>query len=161
MKNRIRTRFIFEILGRPPEHIKGALEKVIDTLGEQEGIKILERKVHEPKLLEKENVENIFTTFAEVEVEVDNLNLIFLIVLNMLPSNVELIKPSELRISNFDLTAILSDLAIKIHRYDEVAKALTLQRNQLINKLNQAQGAKKPEDKKTKKRPKKKTKKKN
>ncbi|MBD3252142.1 hypothetical protein GF386_00230 [Candidatus Pacearchaeota archaeon] len=137
MKNKIKARFIFEILGRPPEHIKETLEKVVDTLGKQEGVKILEKKVHEPKLLEKENVENMFTTFSEVEVEVDNLNLVFLIVLNMLPSNVEITEPSELKTTNFDLTAILSDLAIKIHKYDEIAKALTLQRNQLINKINQ------------------------
>ena len=39
-------------------------------------------------------------------------------------------------IKNFDLGNALSELAIKLHRYDEVAKVLTLQKDNLIRQLN-------------------------
>ncbi len=71
---------MYEILGRPPEHIKQALENFVENLGKQEGIEIINKKVHEPHTLEKkdekgnviETVKDLFTSFAEVELLIDN-----------------------------------------------------------------------------------------
>jgi len=145
MGDKIKALFIFEMLGRPPEHIKKTLEEFLDKMGENKGIKITSRKVHEPHVFEKKDEKgelqktDLFTTFAEVEVEADDLNLIFMIVINMLPANVEIIDPASIRINNFDLSQTLSELTIKLHRYDEVAKALTMERNALIGKLKEMQ----------------------
>lgn len=135
--DKIRALFIFEMLGRPAEHIKEALEGLVDNLGNQKGIEINRRKVHEPKTAEKDGkeIKNLFTTFAEVELTADNLNLIFAVVTNMLPANVEIIEPDELRLKNFDLSSALSELAIKLHRYDEVAKALAIERRNIMNHI--------------------------
>lgn len=139
MSDNIRALFIYEILGRPAEHIKITLEQLIDRISENKGIKIIERKVHEPHLLDEEKTKNIkiekeiFSTFAEVEMEIDNLMLIFSIILNTLPSSVEVLKPQELRLKNFDLSNVLGELSLKLHKYDEIAKALLLEKNQMIN----------------------------
>jgi hypothetical protein len=100
--------------------------------------------VHEPHLLDEKKVKNlpledpnIFSTFAEVELEVDNLMLIFNLILNTLPSNIEIIEPEELQLKNFDASSLLSDLTIKLHRYDEVTKALLLEKNQLVNVIEE------------------------
>lgn len=138
-ENNIKSLFVFEMLGRPPEHIKKTLEDFVNKLGEQKGVEIIRKEVHEPKPCEKQGMENLFTTFAEVELIVDNLNLIFDITLNMLPSHVEIIEPKELRLKNFDLSSIVSNLTIKIHRYDELAKSSILERNALIQRLREAQ----------------------
>lgn len=161
-QNKIKSLFVFEILGRPPEHIKNTLEEFVNKLGEQKGVEIISKKIHEPKQVEDygktdevfpkspnpnpkpkgfedKNAKDLFTTFAEVELSAENLNLIFNIVLNMLPSNVEIIEPEELRLNNFDLSFVLSDLATKLHKYDEIAKTIMLERNALINKINQMQ----------------------
>jgi hypothetical protein len=135
--NKLKSRFIFEILGRPPEHIKLSLEGFINKLGEQKGIKIINSKIHEPKPVENENSNDLFTTFAEVELETDNLNAVFGIVLNMLPAHAEIIEPEELRLNNFDLSFILSDLSVKLHKYDEIAKGVLLERNSWINKIKE------------------------
>jgi len=137
--NKIKIIVIYEILGRPKEYIKTTLEQLIDRIGENTGIKIIERKVHEPHLLDEEKIKNVednkevFSTFAEVELEVDNLIIVFNLILNTLPSSIEIIKPSELILKNFDLNSVLSELAIKLHRYDETAKYLLLEKNQMIN----------------------------
>jgi hypothetical protein len=139
IEDEIRLLLIYEILGRPPEHIKEAFEKLMDQIGKNPGIKILERKVHEPHLVENEKLkelnqkaDNLFSTFAEVEIEVDNLDLVFQLAINTLPSSVEILEPSELKLKNFDLNSVLGGLTAKLHQYDEVAKAIISERNQLI-----------------------------
>jgi hypothetical protein len=141
LEQKIRAQFIFEMLGKPAEHLNETLKELIDKMDEQKGIQIVSNVIHEPKPFEEEGsqVEGLFTTFADVELELDNTELLIAVTLNMLPAHVEVIEPSELRFSNFDLSKILSELTIKMHKYDEVAKALTIQRGQLMNKIGEMQ----------------------
>lgn len=148
---RIRTLFIFEILGKPAEHIKESLVKLVDGLEKQKGIEIVRREIHDTKKAEsKVEVspeskdsgtdkivvsDDLFSTFAEVEVETEDINLILAIVLNMLPAHVEIIEPSEYRFKNFELSSFLSELTVKIHRYDEMAKMMLFERDSLLKKL--------------------------
>lgn len=144
--NKIRTLFIFEILGKPAEHIVKSLEKMIDELGKQKGLEIVRKKIHEPKLIkdnenkeEKKQIieEGLYSTFAEVEIVCENLKLIISIVLNMLPSHVEILEPSDFIIRNSDLSDLMTELTIKMHKYDEVTKVLMLERNQFLRILNE------------------------
>tara|TARA_Y100000310_G_C20623956_1_gene784830 strand:- start:1093 stop:1617 length:525 start_codon:yes stop_codon:yes gene_type:complete len=139
VEDKIKALFVFEVMGRPPEHLKKALEEHISTLGKNKGVEITRKEVHEPKPLEKEGVEDLFTTFAEVEVLVDNINLIFEITLNMLPAHAEILEPAEIKLKNFDLSGVISNLSIKLHKYDEVAKTITMERTVLINRLQEMQ----------------------
>ncbi|MBS3075940.1 hypothetical protein J4429_05805 [Candidatus Pacearchaeota archaeon] len=130
--NKIKARFIFEILGKPAEHIKNTLDEFINKLGENKNLEITSKKVHEPKPMEDKNAQDLFTTFAEVEIAADNLNTIFAIVLNMLPAHVEITEPEDIKLNNFDLSFVLSDLSVKLHKYDEIAKISLLERNKLL-----------------------------
>jgi len=132
----IKALMVFEILGRPKEHIKKTLEELIDSLNNIPGIKISKKTIHEPKEVEEKN---LYTTFAETEIEADNLNSLILIVFRAMPSHIEIVEPEEMKIRNFDLSTILSDLVLKLHRYDEIAKSITIERNMLINKLKEMQ----------------------
>ena len=136
---KIRAMFVFEIMGRPPEHIKITLNQFIDKLDENPAIKVEKRTVHDPKKLEKENVRDFYTTFAEVELTADDLNIIFDVVLHMLPAHVEILEPIELKLQNFELSSALSTLAIKIHKYDEIAKAALMERSILTKRLEEMQ----------------------
>jgi hypothetical protein len=151
---KIRTLFIFEILGKPAEHIKDSLDKIINQLSEQKGLEVVRRVVHEPKLIEDdgksdsklEKLENenyvkqgMYSTFAEVEVETDNINLIMAIVLNMLPSHVEILQPTEFSLNNAELSGLMSELTVKMHKYDEITKVLMLEKDYLIKKLKEAE----------------------
>ena len=140
---KIRCAFIFEILGRPPEHIKSSLEEFIDKLGKVKEINMIRRKVHEPKVIEREEDkspvkrEELYTTFADVELEADDINVIFRVVLNMLPSNIEIISPKEIILKNFDATQLLTELTIKLHKFDEVAKVLHFDREKLVKRIKE------------------------
>lgn len=138
-ETKIRALFIFEAMGRPPEHLKKALEEYTKKLGENKGVKITRKEVHEPKPIEKEGIEGLFTTFSEVEVVVDDINLIFDIALNMLPAHAEIIEPSEIKLKNFDLTEVISNLSVKLHKYDEIAKTITMEKSILVQRLQEMQ----------------------
>ncbi|MFA5258516.1 MAG: hypothetical protein WC979_04255 [Candidatus Pacearchaeota archaeon] len=137
--DKIRALFIYEVLGRPPEHIKAALEDFIDKLNSQKGIKVESKKIHEPTPCEDEHAKDLFTTFAEVELLIDNLNLLFSVVYNTLPASVEIIGPSEMNLKNFDLSSIITDLTLKLHKYDEVAKTISIEKVGLINVVKELQ----------------------
>jgi len=144
--DKIRALFIYEILGKPPEHIKETLDQLIDQIGRNPGINILNKKVHEPHLIDQEKakklgkkVEDLYSTFAEVEMEVDSLDLVFKLVVNTLPSNMEILEPSELKLKNFELSQAIAEISMKLHQIDEVAKALSLERNQLLNIVKELQ----------------------
>ena len=143
MSDKIRAMFIFEILGRPPEHIKETMSQLVDKLAELPGIEIDKKTVHEPKPLKEENANKggntsgLFTTFAEVEILGKDINSLIMVVFYAMPSHVEIIEPEEIRFKNFEMSNLLSDLTVKMHRYDEIAKALTIERNMLIGKLKE------------------------
>jgi len=137
--DKIKALFIYEVLGRPPEHIKAALEDFIAKLDSQKGIKVESKKIHEPTPCEDEHAQDLFTTFAEVELLIDDLNLLFAIVYNTLPASVEIIGPSEMNLKNFDLSSIITDLTLKLHKYDEVAKTISIEKAGLINIVKELQ----------------------
>ena len=83
------------------------------------------------------NKEELYTSFADIELEADDINVIFRIVLNMLPSNVEIISPNEIVLKNFDASQLLTELTIKLHRFDEVAKVLHFDREKLIKRIKE------------------------
>jgi len=136
-KTEIRALFSFEILGRPPEHVKESLEKYVDRMETIKGVKIESKRVHEPKPVENEKMKGLFTSFAEVEISTESIEDVISITIHMLPAHIEIISPGEISISNFDLGSALSTLAIKLHRYDEIAKAVTIQRNQALIKMKE------------------------
>mgnify|MGYP001589599806 CR=1 FL=1 len=135
MAEKIKAVYIYEILGRPPEHIKETLGQFIDKLGEIKGVKLLGKKIHEPHAIEDKDSKDIYTTFGEAELEIDDINIAFAIVFHMLPANIEVLEPSEIRLRNFEMGSLLTELAVRIHKYDEIAKGLTLENNILKNKL--------------------------
>ncbi len=138
MAKKIRAIFVFEMMGKPPEYLKETLEKYVKSL-EIEGVKLLNHKISDAKEIESKKGEKsfLYSIFAEVELEIDNLNLLFGIVFRMLPSHIEVIEPDDFNLKNFDLSAILSDLSIKLHKYDEVVKVLMMERDNFANQLNQ------------------------
>ncbi len=125
---------ILEMIGRPAEHIKDTLGKLIDGMGNEKGIEIMDRKVAEPKKIDKIK-EEMYSIFGDVEIKADSLQILLLIVFKYMPSHIEVISPAELKFKNNDLNNLLNLLIIKLHRYDEVVKRLVMEKNILQNQL--------------------------
>ena len=130
----IKAMMIFEMLGRPPEHLKSTLEGFIGKVSEEKEVEILNKKIHEPKKLENMQQE-IYTTFAETEIKFEDIGALLRIVFVYMPSHIEIISPIEFQVKNFEIGTMMSEIARKLHQYDEIAKRLAIERNILIKQL--------------------------
>ncbi len=134
MAEKLNAVLIIEMLGKPPEHIKQIMSDLIDKLGAVQDTKILQKKIADPKKVE----ENVFTVFSEVEIETSFPSLMN-ITFSFMPSHIEIITPEELKIRNSDLNSFFNELMRRLHQYDEIAKAILLERQAIINKFQETQ----------------------
>lgn len=148
---KIQAIITFEMMGRPPEHLVDTMKQLVDVVGQEKGIKVLKSKVHDAKKIENRDKDGVlitkgelYSTFAEVEVEVEEIMGLLWIEFKYLPSHIEIIEPEEFKLSNIDLGAILSEIAARLHHYDSIAKS-ALMNNQMLGKKLQEILAKHPE----------------
>ena len=131
----ISARYILEIIGHPPEHLAETLEKLIAEMGKEKGVKVLDKKIMEP--VEMEQQKGFYTTFAEVEVEVEEVLHLALLMFKYMPANVEIIEPELIALSNNGWSEILSEITRRLHSYDEVARVLQIQNSEMQKKLQE------------------------
>jgi len=152
---------IIEMLGRPADYAKQVMKQLIKQLEKEEGIFVVNKKISTPKLVENNK---IYSLFAEVEMNIESVRELLLIIFKYIPSHIDIITPENLKIKNNDLNLFANELIKKLHQYDEIAKAVTIERNMLREQLQKL--GEKPvalfqqEQKQTKKRKTKSTKKK-
>lgn len=133
---KIQATLILEILGRPAEHIKSALVALVERLGTEKGVTVTAKTIHEPTPVKESK--DLFTTFAEVSVEFESIANYFGIIFTYMPANVELISPTEFKISNTELSELGNRLLIQLHNYDAITKKMLFERNFLVKKLREA-----------------------
>jgi len=133
----IESILIFEMLGRPAEHLKKAMEDFIEKISKEEGVTILNKKINEPKKIEQAKGD-LFTTFSEIEIKFKDILHLFKILFGYMASHIEIVSPEELKIKSFDFNSIVNELVRKLHQYDEIAKKMLIERNILQRQLQQA-----------------------
>jgi len=82
---------ILELLGKPAEHLKEALNTLVVKLDSEKGVKILEKTYHDPTPIKESK--GLFTAFAEVTVEFKEIGNFFGIIFAYLPSHIETLNP--------------------------------------------------------------------
>ena len=81
----LEVRIILEILGRPADNVKEALNTLVVKLGSEKGISLLEKIYHDPVPLE--GSKDLFTAFAELTLKLDALANYFGILFAYIPSH--------------------------------------------------------------------------
>lgn len=136
MVSEIKAILIFEMLGRPADHLKTTLEQFINKISEEKGVEILNKKINEPKRVEQTKQE-LFTNFSEIEFKFKDLPTFLRIVFIYMPSHIEVIDPSKLEVDNYDFNSLMNEIIRRLHQYDEIAKKMLIERNILQNQLQQ------------------------
>jgi hypothetical protein len=126
---------IIEILGRPPENITQALQNLAAKIAGEKGIKIKSKTIHDP--IPAEGTKDLFTSFMELSLEMDSLQTYLTFVFSYMPSNIELVKPSSLALSNTDLNEVANNITRRLHHYDAIAKQMLAEKDILIKQLYQ------------------------
>lgn len=128
---------IFEILGKPKEYVKEALEKHMSKLDEIKSVSVIDKKINEPKKI-KDDKQGLYTCFSEVELKCDSLKTLSDIVFNFMPSSVEVIDPDKITLNCEEATNLFTELIVKLHKYDEIAKLSQGRIHQLTKQLKAA-----------------------
>jgi hypothetical protein len=131
----LQVQIVIEILGRPAEHVKKAIDVVLERLDAEKGVTILGKTIHDPVLTK--DSKDLYTAFAEVDLELKSIENYFALVFAYMPSHIELISPKEINISNFDLSEIANRLTQRLHSYDAITKKIIIERNILLSKLKE------------------------
>ncbi len=140
---KIRARVMFEMIGRPKEHLKKAMADLITVIGKENAVVILNSKIHEPKKIEKEIKEKnkyegeMFSTFAEVELELPEIMNVFGLCFRYLPSHVEIISPQDFNLQNLDISFTANEIINRIHHYDSIAKTMLMQNSILSKRIEE------------------------
>jgi hypothetical protein len=137
MEDEIKALMIYEILGKPPEYIIEAMNNIIDALARTDGVELIKKNIHEPKQCTQDELKGLFTTFAEVEIKTKDIDTLMVVIFNSMPSHIEIIEPSEIIIKNFQLGSFFSSMITKLHKYDEVVKAIGIERSRIVAIMKQ------------------------
>lgn len=134
----IRAVLILDMIGKPAEHLLETLEKLIGEMKIENGVKVISTEIKEPTLLK--DTKDFYTTFAEIEVEVEELAYIAMLMFKYMPAHIEVISPEEITASNNVWGEVLSEIIRRLHSYDEVARVMQLKYHKLLKKVKELEG---------------------
>ncbi len=132
---KINAILVFDIVGKPPEYLIETLKNIIKKIGEEKGVNVKEEKLNEPVLMK--NQKEFYTSFAEVEVEVEEILHLAMLMFKYMPAHIEIISPELIALDNNGWGEILSELTRRLHGYDEVARVIRSEKEILEKKLRE------------------------
>ena len=146
----VKAVLVFDIIGRPQEYLTETLGKIIDELDKEKGVRVDSKKIYPPVLMKEQK--DFYTSFAEVEIEVEQISNLASVMFKYMPAHVEVISPELIALSNGGWSDILSELTTKLHAYEEITRMAQAEKTILENKLRELLGQQKAEE--TKEKPK-------
>lgn len=158
----IRTSVVFEVIGRPAEHIIEALKKLIEFIQQDKKIIIISHKIHDAEEVKEENMREMFSSFMELELLLDSPKKAIEFIYDYMPASMEIIEPSNFSFKLNEFNSVLNDITGRLHQYDAMLKQTNLEKQIIFNKLQEVQkflkekgfvkeSSKKPENKEEKK----------
>jgi hypothetical protein len=132
------------MIGRPKEHLKETMEKLIETVLLEKGINLINKNIHAAKKIDnKDRGGNViaegelFSTFSEIEIEAENITDIIRLAFKYLPSHVEIIEPEGFKFRNNDMNLMINEILSRLHNYDAVAKAALMNNQVLASRIEE------------------------
>jgi hypothetical protein len=132
---KIRAVFILEAIGRPPEYLTETLNGIVKSISEEKGVKVIESKLNPP--VQMKNQKDFYTSFVEVEVELEQVLSIAILMFRYMPAHVEVISPEHLAISNREMGDLFSELTRRLHGYEELTRIMQNEKIILETKLRE------------------------
>ena len=101
---------ILEVVGRPKKYVEDALKTHIKKIKEVKEFTIVSEHAETA-----EKKDELFSTFAEVELLVKDMNSLLSFCFDFMPGSIEIIAPENLVVKNNDLMGFLNDLQARMH----------------------------------------------
>jgi hypothetical protein len=149
---KITAMLILEIMGRPAEYINETLKNIVKTISEEKGIIVKEAKISEPAEIKERK--DFYTSFAELEIETEEVLYLAVLIFKYMPAHVEIISPPNILLSNSSWNDVFNEITRRLHGYEEIARILQTEKKILENQLKTIAGTEKEEKGKKKEKPK-------
>ncbi len=120
------VRATIEVLGYPEDHVKKTMEKVVEKLKNEEGIKIIKSEMQKTEKIK----ENFFASFAETEIKINDFSRLLNFCYNYLPSSLEILDADKITLPIREFSMGINEMLAKLHHYHLVV-------NNLSNKVNE------------------------
>lgn len=117
MGDNIKAKIVIEILGHPKEHVEETMKIIIEKLKQEKDVKLLKETTYKA-----EQVEKMWSTFSDLEIEVNDLQKLIGICFDYMPSSVEIIDPLKMSIETKSIEEMFNDLLAKLHKVDMALK---------------------------------------
>ncbi len=119
MAKNILFRAVIEVLGKPKEHIEKSIREYVQGLKENSRYEVVHVEFADIK---KQEDQELWATFAELEVKTEKFEDLTNFCFDYMPSIIEIIEPTQFVLSEGDLSQVLNDLQAKLHQVDLIAK---------------------------------------
>ncbi|MEK6983078.1 MAG: hypothetical protein AABX33_00760 [Nanoarchaeota archaeon] len=127
----IRCRTIIEVLGKPMEYVKDSIKRYIEHIKEDSELVVLNEDYSEIKEQGK-----LWSGFVELELVIKGTAKLVSFCFEYMPSSIEVIKPSQLVMSNPELSNFLNDLQARLHNVDMIVKQQKAENDFLRHNMN-------------------------
>ncbi|MBT4936253.1 hypothetical protein HOL21_01275 [Candidatus Woesearchaeota archaeon] len=133
MEKNITFRTVIEILGKPQEHVEKSIKEYVKKLKDDDKYEVLEEEFADIK---KQEDQDLWATFAELEVKTSSLQDLSAFCFEYMPSLMEIIEPKKMNLTDSNVSEFLSDLQSKLHQIDMVAKHVKMENDMLKKSIN-------------------------
>lgn len=134
----IRAALILDVIGRPPEHLIESLERIIEEMDKEQGVIIKAKEIKNPTPMKDQK--EFYTTFAEIEVEVEDVLYLAILMFKYMPAHIEILSPEIIALTNNGWNDILNELTRRLHSYDEIARIMQMEKQVLLKKIQELGG---------------------
>ena len=122
------TRTIIELAGFPKEHVEEKIKNIAEQLDKSPGFKVINKEIAETKQVEK-----MWSTFIEAELEFKDIKTLFSFNFTFLPSSIEVLEPEKIELDTNEFSDIINTLQAKLHEYTTVLNRLAIE-NKVLKK---------------------------
>jgi len=126
----ILIKMVLQIAGSPAEHIDKTMDLVLEKVKETKDAKVSKEDVYRAKADETDT--SVFVSFTELEILVKNVNVLTGLCYDYMPASIEILEPTELKITSHDQTMFLNDILARLHKIDMTLKNKTAE-NKILN----------------------------
>ena len=135
MTEKITSRFIIQIAGKPVENVEKALGHVLDKLkSEKDKFKLLESSIEKPELNEEST---LYSGFLDISASFVDVKSILEFILDYTPTSIEIEDPENIEITNDVLTGVLNDMSNFILASQNEIRKLRAHSHILAKKLDE------------------------
>ncbi|MBU0457682.1 MAG: hypothetical protein ABH824_02495 [Nanoarchaeota archaeon] len=128
MEKKIFFRAVIEVLGKPKEHVESSIKEYVSKIKEDERYEVVNEELTEAK---KQEDTDLWATFTELEIWTGKMDNLIDFCFDYMPSLIDIIEPSQLSLSDNEVSSFINDLQAKLHGVDMVAKQLKIENDTL------------------------------